>query len=138
MASGRKAEGKTYRESHREELRVKAKAYRESHKEEIKAHRTAHKKEIKAYRDSHKKEMKAYQLLRNYGLTIEKYNELIAGGCVNCGSHIWLHIDHHHSKPGTYRGVLCQPCNVALGSLRENKQIILGLINYLERNNEDC
>ncbi len=54
------------------------------------------------------------------------------GECANpmCRSKERLCIDHDHAteKP---RGLLCHKCNTALGLLRDDCQIILGLSQYL-------
>lgn len=63
-----------------------------------------------------------------------------------CGSPDRLHMDHDHSccPPSKFpqshkvscgkcvRGWLCRPCNTSLGQLRENPQIIRGLLDFLE------
>ena len=41
-----------------------------------------------------------------------------------------LHLDHDH-KTGKPRGLLCHGCNTALGALKDNHEIILGLSQYL-------
>ena len=43
-----------------------------------------------------------------------------------------LHLDHDH-KTGKPRGLLCHGCNTALGLLKDNSEIILGLNEYLTR-----
>ena len=44
--------------------------------------------------------------------------------------HIKLSIDHNHTT-GKVRGVLCNRCNIALGMLKENPEIIKQAIAYL-------
>ena len=64
-------------------------------------------------------------------LTQDDIDRLTApGACENCGSTHRLCIDHNHDtkKP---RGLLCHNCNTALGLLKDNTQIILGLSRYL-------
>jgi hypothetical protein len=67
---------------------------------------------------------------RKYGLTVE---EIIAlpNSCEACGSDQDLHIDHDHTT-GKYRGVLCAPCNRALGQLRDNLWKVHRLFMYLK------
>lgn len=43
-----------------------------------------------------------------------------------------LLIDHDHES-GNVRGLLCHPCNVVLGFVRDNPDRLRALINYLER-----
>ena len=44
-----------------------------------------------------------------------------------------LHYDHNH-KTGKFRGWICFKCNVALGMVGDNVEILKKLINYLENN----
>lgn len=43
-----------------------------------------------------------------------------------------LHTDHDH-KTGLFRGLLCSYCNSGLGMMREDVEILIGLVNYLKR-----
>ena len=66
---------------------------------------------------------------RFYGLTLEEAIELRNGYCDICGVHAKkMVIDH--IIPKTYRGVLCQQCNVRLGWFEKRKDIIVGYIAY--------
>ena len=40
-------------------------------------------------------------------------------------------IDHNHDT-GEFRGILCLTCNTLLGMAKDNKEILLEAINYLE------
>ena len=42
-------------------------------------------------------------------------------------------IDHNHDS-GEFRGVLCTSCNALLGMAKDNKDILLAAIDYLEVN----
>ncbi len=42
-------------------------------------------------------------------------------------------IDHNHDS-GEFRGVLCTNCNTLLGMAKDNKDILLAAIDYLETN----
>ena len=44
-----------------------------------------------------------------------------------------LHFDHDHSS-GRFRGWICFSCNVALGSVRDNIDTLLALVDYLRKN----
>lgn len=66
-----------------------------------------------------------------YGLTPEQFDAL-PSECEVCGSTTRLCIDHDHIT-GKFRGVLCQSCNLALGHLHDNPDIITNLLNYLIR-----
>lgn len=81
-------------------------------------------------------------LLREYGLTPEDYEAMLAaqnGGCAICGGPNTrrqrgvvdrMHIDHDHST-GRVRGLLCNNCNLVLG--RVEKIGLARIIAYLER-----
>lgn len=67
-----------------------------------------------------------------YGLTREALTELeLISGCESCGDAVSLVIDHDH-ETGRVRGMLCNPCNTALGFLREDVKRMLSLIDYTE------
>lgn len=82
----------------------------------------------------------------NYGITIQEYVKLIEiqkGCCAICGKPettikngriIRLHVDHNH-KTGRIRGLLCSKCNMSIGLCMESKEILLSMIDYLEKNN---
>lgn len=72
--------------------------------------------------------------LKRYGLTIKQYDEILIiqnYSCATCGNNTeTLCIDHDHIT-GQIRKLLCRNCNIALGLLKENKQTILNLLEYL-------
>jgi hypothetical protein len=85
-------------------------------------------------------------LKRTYGLTVEQYDAILAGqrgGCAVCGhppkpdrvGRKHLHVDHNHAD-GRVRGLLCSPCNTALGLLREDPEVITKLWRYIEKDRE--
>lgn len=77
------------------------------------------------------------KLQREYGITLAQFRTLSAaqgGACAVCSDvpRARLVIDHDHDT-GVIRGLLCSPCNVALGMLRDDPQRIVALARYLER-----
>jgi hypothetical protein len=77
----------------------------------------------------------------NYGITLEEKNERIKGQdykCFSCGDDLKkldqqkVHIDHDHIT-GKIRGVLCYKCNISLGLLKEDINIINKLADYVKR-----
>jgi hypothetical protein len=78
-------------------------------------------------------------MLAKYGVTPEGYQDLLdkAGGCCEicgtdtCATGYKLAIDHCHTT-GKVRGVLCQACNTALGSFKDDADIIRRAIAYLK------
>lgn len=77
------------------------------------------------------------KLRRVYGMTPERYDELLKsqdGKCALCGrTEVTrrLSIDHDH-KTGVVRGLLCPPCNRALGTLGDGEGTIERLRKYLK------
>lgn len=79
---------------------------------------------------------------QRWGLSVERLVELQAVEfCQSCGSGAdgkTLHFDHDHShcKAGCsecLRGVLCSRCNTSLGFLQESREMIGGLLAYMDR-----
>jgi hypothetical protein len=71
------------------------------------------------------------------GITKEQYNEMVAkqgGACAICHNVTGrtLHLDHDH-KTNAVRGLLCESCNLAIGKLRDNPDVIRRAAEYLEK-----
>ena len=74
---------------------------------------------------------------RLYGLTPEKYAEVrLIEHCQICGStesrNGKLAIDHDHST-GEFRGMLCHKCNMAIGLLNDDVEVLSKAIDYLKQ-----
>lgn len=89
---------------------------------------------------------KEYQRKRNvkkYGMTIEDFNRILESQgykCKICGSKKPhgrgnFHIDHCH-KTMRVRGLLCHYCNVALGGVRDDINVLESMILYLRENKQ--
>ena len=87
---------------------------------------------------------KKYALMKRYGLSVEDYEALHAkqnGLCAICKrsakdasishSKQMLHVDHDHITVKV-RGLLCNPCNRALGYLQDNAEVAYAAAEYLE------
>lgn len=78
----------------------------------------------------------AKNLERNYGMTMEQYQEKVRrqeGKCAICGitpDHR-LHVDHDH-RTGAVRDLLCRPCNYALGNAQDSLRVVRAMVAYLE------
>lgn len=82
----------------------------------------------------------------NYGISYEEYEEMLIdqeGVCAICGCEETnntrgkinrLCIDHNHDS-GEVRGLLCHKCNVGIGNLKEDIDILINAIKYLNKNN---
>jgi hypothetical protein len=77
--------------------------------------------------------------LKRYGITEADYNQMFVnqnGTCAICkqlqnnGEN--LYIDHCHIT-GKVRGLLCNNCNLAIGLLKDNTNIILEAAKYLSK-----
>lgn len=78
--------------------------------------------------------------LKQYGLTRESWLQLVdkqESKCAICGKEELhpsaLAIDHDH-KTGRVRGLLCRDCNVALGLLRDDVDLLAKATLYLTQN----
>lgn len=79
------------------------------------------------------------KIKRNYGLSIEDYNNLYLkqeGKCKICERHQddfkkRLSVDHCH-KTGKIRGLLCDDCNTSLGKFRDDLKTLSNALKYLE------
>lgn len=126
-------------ERDKEEGFARQRAYREKNGDKIRARMqiwaASNREHLNAYR------MKQYYRDR-YGLTIEQKAELLTSQgniCGCCGSDSpghkngWV-VDHCHTS-GKVRSILCQPCNLALGKVKESIEHLRALIAYLEKHN---
>lgn len=79
------------------------------------------------------------QLRRNYGLSLERYAEMLAAqgnACAICRTrtprgHGAFHVDHCHDT-GRIRGLLCHNCNVGLGNFKDSTSHLVAAIEYLK------
>lgn len=79
-----------------------------------------------------------YKYVINYGITLDDYNKMFEeqeGRCKICKTHQSemkkaLHVDHNH-QTGKVRGLLCHNCNLALGRLKEDPEIIAAALEYV-------
>lgn len=80
------------------------------------------------------KEKNRIDFLRKYGLTPELYDKMYenqGGKCAICGnSELILAVDHDH-KIDKVRKLLCNNCNAGLGSFKEDVNILLKAIGYI-------
>jgi hypothetical protein len=82
---------------------------------------------------------RSWHLSRKYGITLERFEEMLeeqGGACAICrtddpgGSGTW-HVDHDH-ETGRVRGLLCVRCNVAIGLLHDDLNLLRQAISYIE------
>lgn len=97
---------------------------------------------FKTYRTNH--------LMRTYGLTMERFDEMAKNGCWICSATNSgvkrLHVDHDHKCCGAgiscgkcIRGIVCNKCNILIGKYEHKKmrkdnpnkdKVIQYLLNY--------
>jgi hypothetical protein len=84
-------------------------------------------------------------LMRKYGLTSEDYDRMLqeqGGTCALCSRgpaqerYKRLSIDHCHNT-GKVRGLLCTPCNCAIGILGDTVEHVRQAVTYLEKSQHD-
>lgn len=79
---------------------------------------------------------------KQYGIGRDDLELALDRGCEVCGANphqdptTRLHVDHDH-RTGQFRGVLCQPCNLALGHIQDDPAIATALATYLLRGATD-
>lgn len=80
------------------------------------------------------------EALKKYNMSIEDYNKIYEqqkGICLICkgnfpnGTNKGLVVDHCHTK-GHVRGLLCNPCNQAIGMLKHDILILEEAIRYIQ------
>ncbi len=83
-------------------------------------------------------------LKATFGISLDEYNamhEAQAGCCAICRRPermvrndrvVRLSVDHNHST-GAVRGLLCGPCNTALGFLQDDPALMRAAVAYIER-----
>jgi hypothetical protein len=80
-------------------------------------------------------------LKRSYGITLNEYNQMLVDQnhkCITCGTtdpggkHGKFMVDHCHST-GKVRGLLCKRCNIALGEVGDNVNVLQSMIEYLQK-----
>lgn len=104
---------------------------------------------FKTYKDKYPDRVKQGDrrraLMDRYGITLEEYTTLLegqGGKCATCPTvpqKRSLAVDHDHNCcPGKktcgkcIRGLLCQNCNTALGLLKDDRNRLVEMINYLD------
>ena len=106
-------------------------------------HSTCKECDRKRVAENYAKDPSIYQnnhLKRNYGITLNEYNKMLKEQdhkCATCGTteaggkHGKFMVDHSHNT-GEVRGLLCKSCNIALGEIKDNRQTLLNMVEYLE------
>jgi hypothetical protein len=122
-------------------------AARERQRERRAAHPERQRQYLKNFYEKNPMWRKERHLQRKYGLGLLDFNDILTlqgNCCAVCKSLTpgrktrtgkdgeWV-VDHCHSS-GKIRGIICHPCNVALGMVDDNTETLRALVDYLEKN----
>lgn len=107
------------------------------------ANKLAKKDYDKKYRQGRRLVDKNKELLRNYGIGLKEYTDMLISQDYKCKicqlneheSSQMLSVDHCHST-GKVRALLCVSCNMALGGLKDSVVLLNRCIIYLETQGE--
>lgn len=111
--------------------------------------RPENKEKILSYRKRNLEQRRAYekksQLKKKYGLTVEKFDEMLEAidwKCPVCFRELTAdpskhgnntaNVDHCHTT-GKVRGILCNPCNVGIGQLGDDLGRLERAVTYLRK-----
>lgn len=93
--------------------------------------------QAKAYRRRHRERINKAKTAKKFGLTIEQWDALYeeqGGRCTLCGNgrgnYHELSVDHDHDT-GKIRGLLCGPCNMGIGQLRDDPELLERAAMYI-------
>lgn len=92
------------------------------------------------WREENKDKWKKSQMRSKYGLSEEKYNEIMSvTDCPICNIEFnaniarqKMNIDHCH-ETGVVRGAICHQCNLALGWFKHDTQMLKNAIKWLKK-----
>ena len=125
------------------------------YREENRDHLNAKRRQLNAYQRNYDKarwarlkhEQTWERIKRTYGVTQAQYKELLSrqgGCCAICKStdpktkrikHVSFFVDHCH-QTGAVRGLLCHPCNAAIGFLGDDTDRLRQAAAYLNGGNQ--
>lgn len=135
---------KKWREEHKAEIKEKSKKYNEEHKKERKEcsrkYYLANIEHEKEYDKLHKNDSKDWHLKRKYNISLKVQEDLLVSQDNKCGicgdtftDENFPHVDHVHDETNKVRGLLCRNCNMGLGLLQDNPEIIQNAIAWLRK-----
>lgn len=125
---------KEYRLNNKEKVNKSVMKWRIKNPEKVKEINRRYYSKPNAYRKA--------DLKKKYGMTLEQYDDILrfqGGKCAICLSDSSqsklsknMFVDHCH-KTNTVRGLLCKKCNIALGEMKDDIEILERAIIYLKR-----
>lgn len=105
-------------------------------------HARRHHKRRMAEDPAYKDAKRNNYVMSAWGMTADEYEAKwkAQGICSICGIKLTggsqTHLDHSHSD-GTLRGFLCTNCNRGLGHFKENRELLMNAINYLNEHSKE-
>jgi len=96
--------------------------------EKVQANNLRHKR-------THRENAKYAHLLKKYGVTRERYEQMLSeqrGCCAICKRLMGVPVVDHNHRTGQVRRLLCKDCNSGLGYFREDRHALLSAVQYLE------
>lgn len=137
---------KAYYAIHRDQKLAYSKAYNVAHREKLnaakRAHYAAHREQRRtlgrAYQALHRKEQRNRDLKKEYGITLQEFNNLLikqCGQCALCRKPIFGReccMDHDHNT-NRIREILCSECNRGLGAFRDSSTLLRLAAEYIEK-----
>ncbi len=139
-----------YYEANKEQVKARVRQYRLDNPEKVKESQRRYAlspkgQEIRraygnAYYQANKAQamhrQRTYELKKLYGLTREAYESMLdeqMGLCLICQKPMTpAAVDHDHAT-GAVRGLLCRPCNTAIGLMGDDPQMVERALQYLTR-----
>ena len=95
--------------------------------------KVAHQRRVQHDPEGHRRRYRNRHLQSSYGLSVDEYDAMVAaqhGKCAACGAKTKLVLDHDH-ETGHVRGLICNPCNLALGFAEDSIKRLEQLRTYL-------
>ena len=129
-------------EVQKERIKIYKHDYFQRNKEQI-YKRTLQKQKEQREQDYKLYGIDRYNLRSRYNLSVDEYKEILSNQnnkCAICGCDISKkenrpHIDHNHST-NKIRGILCGNCNMGIGLLKDDINVLRNAVKYLEGNDE--
>ena len=114
----------------------------------LKSYDTSDSEQRKAYHRDHRVQFpttwKNADLMRKFGINLAEYSAMHLaqnGKCAICdqpethmrgGKVKALAVDHNHTT-GAIRGLLCSDCNTGIGKLKDNRNVLIAALKYLDK-----
>ncbi len=129
-----------WREANREHIKSYQKAWREQNAASVAEYQKEYGKQYRE-REGVQESNRVRNLWKNYRMTADEFNELWAsqdGKCAICEIDLApkgrtpnsVAVDHNHEN-GAVRGLLCRTCNVGIGYLNDDPDLLIAAAEYL-------